>query len=298
MEHIEAIFSDPHSPALHTCVMVLRHRATPRARFCTCSVFRDLLYIPVLFILVINQLDAQNFLFHNKFISCLYMFRAHGLIIRRSKLRYTASGIMIPIGGRPAHLLRRTLSLSLSTRALCTSSWLITKINILRCTVSKKTPRVSRYRVVQGCALVLTPIRWMPCGSTRCASVLTTERCTIYSTWHNKMFGAMCHSRKFDPFPMWEAVTVACAVTQELIRPNPARLWSRILQKLALPTTATVYEFCVIYIQNFPADVGLCYGTAVLLTLTYNSVIAWTLKVTKSYRWGLRSLRSQFLSLF
>ena len=29
----------------------------------------------VLFILVINQLDAQN-LFYNKFISCLYMFRA------------------------------------------------------------------------------------------------------------------------------------------------------------------------------------------------------------------------------
>ena len=27
------------------------------------------------FILVINQLDAQN-LFYNKFISCLYMFRA------------------------------------------------------------------------------------------------------------------------------------------------------------------------------------------------------------------------------
>ena len=28
-----------------------------------------------IFILVINQIDAQN-LFHNKFISCLYMFRA------------------------------------------------------------------------------------------------------------------------------------------------------------------------------------------------------------------------------
>ena len=28
-----------------------------------------------IFILVVNQLDAQN-LFHNKFISCLYMFRA------------------------------------------------------------------------------------------------------------------------------------------------------------------------------------------------------------------------------
>jgi len=30
-----------------------------------------------IFILVINQLDAQT-LFYNKFISCLYMFRAHG----------------------------------------------------------------------------------------------------------------------------------------------------------------------------------------------------------------------------
>jgi hypothetical protein len=29
-----------------------------------------------IFILVINQLGAQNFLFYNKFISCLYMFRA------------------------------------------------------------------------------------------------------------------------------------------------------------------------------------------------------------------------------
>jgi len=32
-----------------------------------------------IFILVINQLDAQNFLFYDKFISCLYMFRAHVL---------------------------------------------------------------------------------------------------------------------------------------------------------------------------------------------------------------------------
>ena len=30
---------------------------------------------------------------HLKFISCLYMFRAHVLIIRKSKLHYTASGI-------------------------------------------------------------------------------------------------------------------------------------------------------------------------------------------------------------
>jgi len=40
---------------------------------------------------------CKKFLFYNKFISCLYMFRAHVLIIRRSKLHYTASGIIPPI---------------------------------------------------------------------------------------------------------------------------------------------------------------------------------------------------------
>ena len=54
------------------------------------------------FILVINQIVAQNF-FYNKFISCLYMFRAHVFIIRRSKLYYTVSGIITPVGGRPVH---------------------------------------------------------------------------------------------------------------------------------------------------------------------------------------------------
>jgi len=44
-------------------------------------------------ILVGNQLDAQN-LFYNKFISCLYMFRANVLIVRKSKFYYTASGII------------------------------------------------------------------------------------------------------------------------------------------------------------------------------------------------------------
>ena len=33
-----------------------------------------------------------------RFISCLYMFRAHVLIIRRSNLHYTASYIITPIG--------------------------------------------------------------------------------------------------------------------------------------------------------------------------------------------------------
>jgi len=40
---------------------------------------------------------------YDKFISCLYMFRAHVLIIRKSKLHYTASGIFTPVGGRPVH---------------------------------------------------------------------------------------------------------------------------------------------------------------------------------------------------
>ena len=45
------------------------------------------------FILVIKQIYAQN-LFYKKFISSLYMIRAHVLIVRRSKLYYTASGII------------------------------------------------------------------------------------------------------------------------------------------------------------------------------------------------------------
>jgi len=31
------------------------------------------------------------------------MFQAHVLIISRSKLYYTASGIITPVGGRPVH---------------------------------------------------------------------------------------------------------------------------------------------------------------------------------------------------
>jgi len=39
-----------------------------------------------IFISVTDQLDAQNFCFTISFISCLYMFRAHVLIIRRIKI--------------------------------------------------------------------------------------------------------------------------------------------------------------------------------------------------------------------
>jgi len=122
------------------------------------------------------------------------MFLAHVLIIRRSKLHYTASGIITPIGGRLVHRLReegsiiRELYTVLSqpvhetatyrcddTRGCvkqfwppddehmcskhveawnkpivkqkknCASSWLITEINILRCTVSKTSKFTSTY---------------------------------------------------------------------------------------------------------------------------------------------------------
>ena len=45
-----------------------------------------------LFIRFIYFIWCTKFLFYNKFISFLYMFRAHVLIIRRSKLHYTPSG--------------------------------------------------------------------------------------------------------------------------------------------------------------------------------------------------------------
>ena len=44
----------------------------------------------------INQLDALNFIM--RLFSCLYMFRAQVLIVRRPELNYTVSGIITPIG--------------------------------------------------------------------------------------------------------------------------------------------------------------------------------------------------------
>ena len=57
--------------------------------------------VSIYLFLNINQLEALNFC--NKFISSLYMFRVHVLIVRRAKLYYTVSGIITHIGGRPVH---------------------------------------------------------------------------------------------------------------------------------------------------------------------------------------------------
>jgi len=48
----------------------------------------------------------HKILFYNKFIKRLYTcFERYVLIIRRSKLYYTASGIVTPVGGRPVRRL-------------------------------------------------------------------------------------------------------------------------------------------------------------------------------------------------
>jgi len=52
----------------------------------------------------INQLDALNFIM--SLFQAFTCFEHHVLIIRRSKLYYTVSGIITHIGGRPMHRLR------------------------------------------------------------------------------------------------------------------------------------------------------------------------------------------------
>jgi len=47
-----------------------------------------------------------KFLFYNKFIIFLYNFEHCVLITRRSKLYYTASGIITTVGGLPVHRFR------------------------------------------------------------------------------------------------------------------------------------------------------------------------------------------------
>jgi len=59
-----------------------------------------------IFISVFNQLDAQNFCFTISLFHTSTCFEHHVLIIWRSKLHYTASGIITPVGSRPVHRLR------------------------------------------------------------------------------------------------------------------------------------------------------------------------------------------------
>jgi len=65
--------------------------------------------LTLIFNLVINQLDAQNFCFTISLFHASTCFEHHVLIIRRSKLYYTASGIITLIGGRLVHRLTEDL---------------------------------------------------------------------------------------------------------------------------------------------------------------------------------------------
>jgi len=62
--------------------------------FCRCTVHFEI-YVVHLSQYLTDWMHKICFII--SFISCLYMFRAHVLIIRRSKLHYTASGIITPI---------------------------------------------------------------------------------------------------------------------------------------------------------------------------------------------------------
>jgi len=99
------------------------------------------------------------------------MLRAHVLIIRRSKLRYTASGIITPVGGRLVQVwwyqrLCNTILTSwwykhmcskhieawnklIVKQKCCASSWLITEINLLSWVWELKLFWTSGYNSVQ-----------------------------------------------------------------------------------------------------------------------------------------------------
>lgn len=64
------------------------------------------------------------------------------------------------------------------------------------------------------------------------------------------MFGALCHVRKFDPFTMF--IFSVRSVNWTLLAP---------------PTTATLTPLCLFCTGNFPAVVGLSYGTAHFIIL-------------------------------
>jgi len=57
----------------------------------------------------------HKFLFYNKFIICIYMFRAICAHHQEVKIVCTTSGIITPVGGRPVHRLREDSSLKLCT---------------------------------------------------------------------------------------------------------------------------------------------------------------------------------------
>ena len=117
--------------------------------------------IIIIFILVINQLDAQNFCFTINLFHASTCFEHHVLIIRRSEFYYTTSGIITPMGVK---------------QKCCASSWLITKVNILRRTISKTK---TKKKININCFIL---------------STLHLLRLSYLSLYHGKIFTRI-HSR-------------------------------------------------------------------------------------------------------
>ena len=72
----------------------MSHTNTPNLSYFKLSVVEKTRMSDFLYQYLTNLM--HKICFTVSFISSLYMFRAHVLIIRRSKLHYTASGVMIP----------------------------------------------------------------------------------------------------------------------------------------------------------------------------------------------------------
>ena len=88
-----------HGMCLYSCSCCWRHIASNLLKLLVQFFFNVLLTVHlIIFILVINQLDAQKFCFTISLLYASTCFEHNVLIIRRSKLYYTASGIITPIG--------------------------------------------------------------------------------------------------------------------------------------------------------------------------------------------------------
>ena len=95
------------------CCWIWGYLGTPQSKFvlfwCAkmkCSLLKQsFIYKQNIWVFLSQYLTnlMHKICFAKSFNSCLYMFRAHALIIRRSKLCYKASDIITPIGGRPVH---------------------------------------------------------------------------------------------------------------------------------------------------------------------------------------------------
>jgi len=163
------------------------------------------------------------------------MFRAHMLIIRRSKLYYTASGIITPIGGRLVH--ETATYRFVDTRGcikqfwpaddehmcskhveawnklivkqkFCASSWLITETNILRCTDNKLKKK----------SLIFVLSSWLFYMILSCTSFFLYRR----------MEGCMSlMDRRICRRKLYRRFRCPCSLWHRSVADRPLRMWVR-----------------------------------------------------------------------